>query len=315
MTKPTLLALTSLFPQQMDELEQHFDVVRLYKENNPETKLNEVKDDVTAVIATMNNPVRESLINALPNLEIISLCSVGFDNVELQAAKAQGVVVTNTPDLVTDDTADTAMALILAVSRRIVEADAFVRIGRWENRGKLPHGRSLTGKKVGIVGLGRIGQAIAKRCEAFGMDIAYHGRKKKEDVQYPFYSDVNELARVSDYLVLSCPGGEETRHMIGKGVFESLGEHSFLINVSRGSVVDEKALVQALQAHKIAGAGLDVFENEPVVPDELKTMDNVVMLPHIGTATVETRTAMGDLVVKNLLAHIDGKDVLTPVQL
>lgn len=313
MTKPTLLALTSLQAKHMDQLEQEYNIVRLYKQTNPEGKLSEIKDDVTAILATMGNLVGHNLIEALPNLGCIACYSVGYDNIDMETAKKHNITVTNTPDLVTDDTADTAIALMLAISRRVSEADAFVRVGKWENRSIFPKGRKVTGKKVGIVGLGRIGKAIARRCSAFDMHIAYHGRNEQNDVDYKYYADLKQMAEDVDYLILSCPGGEATKHIINYDILSALGEDGFLINVARGSVVNELDLVQALHNGLIAGAGLDVFENEPQVPVELKTLDNVVLLPHIGTATIETRNEMADLVVKNLLAFVHNKPVLTPI--
>jgi hydroxypyruvate reductase len=313
MTKPTLLALTSLQSEYMQQLETQYNIIRLYKETNPEGKLSEIKNDVTAILATMGNMVGSNLIEALPNLGCISCYSVGYDNVDINCAKDKDIIVTNTPDLVTDDTADTAIALMLAISRRISEGDAFIRVGKWENRNPFPKGRKVTGKKVGIVGLGRIGKAIARRCSAFDMHIAYHGRNKQTDVDYKYYGDLSEMAANVDYLILSCPGGEKTKYIVNQEIFMALGHNGFLVNVARGSVVNELDLVQALYNKTIAGAGLDVFENEPNVPDELKTLDNVVLLPHIGTATVETRNDMAELVVKNLLAYATGKAVLTPV--
>lgn len=313
MTKPTILAFMPLLQEQMDRMDDHFNVVKLYKEPNPEEVLQAVKDEVRGIVAMMNNSIRENIISALPNLEIISLFSVGYDNVDMDAARARNIIVTNAPDIVTADTADTALALLLAVSRRIVEMDAFVRVGRWQNAVRVPLGNSMTGKKAGIVGLGRIGQAIAKRLSGFDVDIAYYGRNKKSEFSYKYYDDLAAMAADVDYLVLSCPGGQATRHIINRDVLAALGDKGFLINVARGSVVDENALIEALHNNIIAGAALDVYENEPEVPQELKSMDNVVLLPHIGTATVETRGAMGDLVVDNLLAHFDGKPVLTPI--
>ena len=313
MTKPTLLALTSLQSSSMDELSKKYEIVRLYKETNPEGKLNEVKNDVTAILATMGNMVGCNLIEALPNLGCISCYSVGYDNVDIECANKNDIIVTNTPDLVTDDTADTAIALMLAVSKRLAEADAFIRFGKWENRNRFPMGRKVTGKKVGIVGLGRIGKAIARRCAAFDMHVAYHGRTEQSDVDYKYYDDLTTMAAEVDYIILSCPGGASTKHIINHSVLTALGSDGFLINVARGSVVNEVDLVRALHDGVIAGAALDVYENEPVVPTELKTLDNVVLLPHIGTATVETRGDMAELVVKNLLAFADQKPVLTPV--
>jgi lactate dehydrogenase-like 2-hydroxyacid dehydrogenase len=313
MTKPTLLALTSIMPDQMDELIEKCNVIELYKESNPEAKLNEVKDSVQGILATMRNPVRENLMAACPGLEIVSCYSVGTDNVDVAYANANDIIVTNTPDLVTEDTADTALSLLLNVSRRYVEADAFVRVGKWGSGKAFPKGVSPTGKKVGIVGLGRIGKAIARRCSALDMHIHYYGRNKQDDVDYQYFDDLIQMAYEVDYLVLAVPGGENTKHMVNRNVLSALGPKGFLINVARGTVVDELALVEALHNKVIAGAGCDVFENEPHVPDELKTLDNVVLYPHVGASTHETLTKMSELVVQNILLHFDGKPVLTPV--
>lgn len=314
MTKPTLLALCGLFSDQMERLEHEFEVVRLYKEPDPEVTLNAVKDNVTAIVATMGNQVQANLINALPNLEIICLKSVGYDNVDLQAAKDQDIIVTNCPGLVTADTADTAMGLLLNLSRRYVELDAYVRVGHWQKSGTQPLSTSLTGKKVGIAGLGRIGQAIARRCEAFDMNVSYFGRHEKTEFSYPYYSDLVRMAEDVDYLIMVVPGGDETRNMVDMEVLNALGENGYLINVARGSVVDEETLVYALKNGIIKGAGLDVYTDEPNVPNDLKTMDNVVLFPHVGANTYETIRAMGELIIENLLAHKDGNKVKTPVQ-
>ncbi len=315
MTKPALLALTNLFPNQMELLDNKYNVIHLYKEPDPEAVLGQVKDDVKIILATMNNPVRQNLIDACPNLEIITCKSVGFDNVDVAYAQSKNIIVTNCPDLVTDDTADTAMGLLINVSRRYVELDAYTRVGRWQNGAKKPLSRSLTGKKVGIIGLGRIGQAIAKRCEAFGLEISYFGRTEKIKFPYTYYDDLEIMASDVDYLVAVVPGGEETKHIVNANIFNALGKDGYFINVSRGSVVDESALVEALTTHRIAGAGLDVYADEPNVPDELKTMDNVVLLPHVGANTYETLEKMGDLIIENLSLHFDGKPVKTPVQI
>lgn len=312
MSKHTILALTGLMPPEMARLEAKYNVIKLYKEQNPEAALQAVKDQVEAIISTMNTPVRATLINALPNLKLIANHAVGFDNVEVAAAKAAGVAVTNTPDVVTDDTADIALALVLAVSRRVVEADMFVRVGKWLERG-MPLGTTPKGKTAGIVGLGRIGKAIAKRLEALDMKIVYHGRTPKADTRYTYYKSLEAMAQDSDFLVVSCVGGDDTRGLINASVLKALGEKGFLINVARGSVVDEAALVESLQQKIIAGAGLDVFTNEPKVPEALLGMDNVVLLPHIGTATVETRTIMSEIVMANVDALFSGKPLLTPV--
>lgn len=311
--KKTLLLMGGfLLLAEMDILEEKFDVIRLWKEKDPEKLLQDRKNDIVAISSVHYVPVSRSLIEALPNLEIIAQFAVGTDNIDLAAAKERGITVTNTPDVLTADTADTALSLLLAVSRRICEADLFVRIGKWMN-GSMPLGNSLTGKTAGIVGMGRIGQAIAMRCEAFGMKIIYHGPRKKDDISYPYEPDLQKLAEISDYLILACPGGAATHHLVHAPILDALGPNGFLINISRGTVVKEEDLVTALVEKKIAGAGLDVFTHEPNVPDALIKLDNVVLLPHIGSATVETRGAMGQLVVKNLLAHFNGDPLLTPV--
>jgi len=313
MTKPTILMLCDIDSDLLEKINDKFELIKLFKENDPETILNDVKDRVRGIIATMRNPVRANLIEACPNLEIISLAAVGYDNVDLQCAKKNNVIVTNTPDVVTNDTADTAMGLLLNLTRRYTEGDAFVRAGQWEAGARKPIGITLQGKKLGILGLGRIGKNIAKKCEAFGLDISYCGRNK-QDVAYDYYSDLTDMARDVDILLLACPGGEKTKHIVNKEIFQALGTDSYLINVARGSVVDEVALVDALQNNTIAGAGLDVFESEPHTSDELKVMDNVVLFPHMGAATKETFYNIDALLVENLSLHFDGKAVKTPVK-
>lgn len=311
--KRALLVMGNQIPEkQMETLEQHFDVIRLWRERDPDALLRARKNDIVAIASVYFMPVSRTLIEALPNLEIIAQFAVGYDNIDIAAAKERGIRVTNTPDVLTDDTADTALALLLAVSRRVCEGDMYVRVGKWLN-GAMPLGRSLKGKTAGIVGMGRIGQAIAARCAAFGMKIVYQGPRKKDDMPYTYEPDLKKLAEVSDYLILACPGGDDTRHMVHEPILEALGPDGFLINISRGSVVHEEDLVKALLGKKIAGAGLDVYAREPHVPEELVKMDNVVLLPHVGSATVETRAVMGELVIENLLAHFAGNPLLTAV--
>lgn len=311
--KRALLLLTNLIlPAEMAALETEFEILPLAREKDPDALLHARRNDIVAIASSTTMPVSRTLIEALPNLEIIAQFAVGVDNIDLQAAKERGIAVTNTPDVLTDDTADTALSLLLAVSRRICEGDMYVRVGKWLN-GPMPLGNSLKNKTAGIVGMGRIGQAIASRCEAFGMKIIYQGPRKKADIAYGYEPDVEKLAEVSDYLILSCPGGAATHHLVHAPVLKALGPKGFLINVSRGSVVKEEDLISALTNKEIAGAGMDVFANEPHVPEAFLKMDNVVLLPHIGSATVETRAVMGQLVVKNLLAHFHGDPLLTPV--
>ncbi len=312
--KKTILALKPLLSDEMSILEDSFHVIRLWSSLEPEEDIKRHALDIVGVLSTYDSGgVSERLMRALPNLEIIAQFGVGYDNIDLKAAKAQGIVVTNTPDVLTDDTADVAMFLMLNVARRAVEADMFVRVGRWQS-GAMPLSTSVSGKNVGIVGLGQIGQAIARRAEAFNTRILYHSRSRK-DVDYEYFENLLDMAKQSDFLILACAGGEETRHLINLDVLKALGSKGYLINIARGSVVNEEDLLIALRNRDIAGAGLDVFADEPNVPEAMLTMDNVVLSPHVGSATVETRSKMGHLVINNFLAHFDGKALLTPVVL
>lgn len=256
--------------------------------------------------------VDDALMAKLPNLEIISNFGVGYDSVDAAAAARHGVVVTNTPDVLNEEVADLTLGLLLATVREIPKADRFVRAGRWVGEG-FPLGPTLRGKTVGILGMGRIGKAIARRLEAFGVGIVYHTRRPQADLPYAHYPDLIAMARDVDVLVVIVPGGSETFHMVNAAVLEALGPEGILINVARGSVVDEPALLAALQNGTIRSAGLDVFENEPRVPEAFFALDNVVLLPHVGSASHHTRNAMGQLVVDNLLSWFDGKGPLTPV--
>jgi lactate dehydrogenase-like 2-hydroxyacid dehydrogenase len=297
----------------MDALAAEYKVHKLWQAEDPEARLSEIKDDISALVSTAFSGVSAKLIRALPNLEIISHFGVGYDSIDVKAAKERGIVVTNTPDVLTDDTADMGMALTLAVHRRIVEGDMYVRSGQWAKKGPLPLGRALRGRTMGIFGLGRIGRAVAARAEAFGMRIVYAGTAPKDGVDYPFYKTAHDLAAACDVLLLACAYNEQTHHAVDARVLKALGKTGVLVNIARGRVVDEAALVDALESGHIAGAGLDVFENEPDVPHALCRLDNVVLQPHQGSATRETRAAMADLVVKNLRLYFERAEVLTPV--
>jgi len=309
----TILALSSLLAPEMEKLESHFSVIRLWKEGDPDAAIRKYSDKIQAVLSTTNTPVSRRLIEALPNLEIIAQNAVGIDNIDMEAAQEKDITVVNTPDVLTDDTADIALALLLAVARRICEADMFVRVGKWQN-GPLPLGTSLAGKKVGIVGLGRIGRAIATRCEAFRMDVSYYGRAQKADISYRYYNDLAAMAADCDALILACAATPETENLVDYRIMQALGDRGIIINIARGAIVNQGDLLAALSNRIIAGAGLDVYINEPHVPESLFSMDNVVLLPHIGSATTETRTKMGQILVENLLAHFAGKPLLTPVK-
>ena len=250
-----------------------------------------------------------TLLEQLPKLEIISVFGVGYDGVPVAYCRQRGLKVTNTPDVLTDDVADVALGLILMTGRGFMRLNRFAHAGDWEKRGP-ELTTKLAGRKVGILGLGRIGKAIATRVAAMGMKVAYTGRKP-QNVAYEYVHDLKSLAATVDFLVVACPGGEETRNIVNAEVLAALGRKGTLINIARGSIVDEPALVAALKTGVIKGAGLDVFVNEPHIPQELMPMDNVVLLPHVGSATRETRQAMGDLCKANLDAYFSGKGVLT----
>ena len=253
-----------------------------------------------------------SLMEQLPKLEIISSFGVGYDHVDAAEAARRGVVVTNTPDVLTGEVADLAMCLLIATLRQIPQVDRYLRAGKWP-AANYPLTASLRERKVGILGLGRIGKAIARRLDASDIAVEYHGRKPQADVPYRYHATLVELARSCDVLMVVASGGPETRHLVNAEVLEALGPDGVLINVGRGSVVDEAALIEALRNKTILSAGLDVFENEPQVPAELIAMEHVVLLPHVGSASVVTRRAMAQLVVDNLVAWFDGRGALTPV--
>ena len=266
---------------------------------------------IRGVVLSGGTAVSESLLERLPALEILAVFGVGYDGVPIEYCRRRGLRVTNTPDVLTDDVADLAVALVLMSSRRLGEAERYVRAGKWP-AGPFPLAHALRGKTAGILGLGRIGVAIAHRLAAHGLCLAYHGRRR-QPVPYDYCSSLVELAERSDFLIVACPGGDETRHVVDDRVLVALGPDGTLINIARGSVVDEAALVRALETGGIRGAGLDVYEHEPQVPAELLASSRVVMLPHVGSATHETRAAMAGLVVENLAAYFAGRPLPTPV--
>lgn len=311
MSKPDVLAVARLHPLFRQALDTLYTVHDRTHELDP-AAFDALAPRIVAVAASGESSVPGALLQRLPAARVVSVFGVGYDGVDVPAAIERGVPVTHTPGVLSEDVADLAMALMLAVARRIAEADRFVRDGRWP-QGPLALGRKVSGARLGIVGMGRIGQAIAQRAQAFGMTIAYTARTAKADLPFAFVGSPVDLARQSDFLVAITPGGAGTRHLINAEVLAALGPQGFLINVARGSVVDEAALIDALRAGTIAGAGLDVFANEPHVPDELKQMPQVVLSPHTASATAQTRQAMADLAFANLKAGVDGQPLVTPV--
>lgn len=268
---------------------------------------------VRAVVTGGSEGIDAATIDALPDLGLIAVCAVGYDKVDVAHAKARGVAVTNTPDVLTDDTADMAIALMFAVFRRVPQYDRYVRAGEWAAKGAPPLARRLTGRRIGILGLGRIGSAIAKRCAPFASEIAYHSRRPVAGAPYRYAADARALAASADVLVIAVAGGAESAKLVDAAVLDALGPEGALINIARGSVVDEAALVAALAEGRLGAAGLDVFAHEPQVPEALRAMDNVVLAPHQGSATIETRRAMADLVIANVDAFFAGEPLKTPL--
>ena len=312
LSRPHILTVAKLAPSLMESLNAAFVVHdRLHESDLAEFA--KVAPEIRGIAGSGESRVPRALMDQLPALEIVSIMGVGYDGVDIAAALERRVPVTHTPGVLNDEVADLAIGLMLSVARRIPQADQYVRTGRWSKEGAMPLTRKVSGARLGIVGLGRIGQAIASRAEAFGMSIAYTGRSAKPGLSYSFYPTAQALAAQVDFLVVITPGGAGTRHLINADVLKALGPKGYLINVARGSVVDEAALIDALQKGVIAGAGLDVFEKEPHAPEALWSMDNVVLTPHIASATWQTRQAMADLAASNLRAHFEGQPLLSPV--
>lgn len=309
-----VLSVSRLSPLWAPQLAATYTVHDRLQDTDP-AALAVIAPQIRAIAASGESKVPASLIAQLPALEIISVMGVGYDGVDVQAAKARGIPVTHTPNVLNDDVADLALGLMLSASRQLPQADRYVREGQWPLKGAMPLARKMSGARLGIVGLGRIGQAIATRAAAFNMSIAYTSRSAKPGVTYRYVPTARELAAESDFLVIITPGGDGTRKMINAEVLAALGKgrgEGILVNVARGSVVDEAALIDALERGVIAGAGLDVFEAEPQVPERLRALPHVVLAPHIGSATAATRQAMADLAHGNLAAHFAGRPLLSP---
>lgn len=310
--KPEILLVGPMMPQHMEALEKAYVVHRYWETQDKPGFLRQIGAGVRGIATNGSQGAPSEMMTALPCLEVISVNGVGVDKVDLAQAKRRSIPIGVTLNVLTDDVADLAVGLLLDVSRRISYYDRFVREGRWAGGGELGLTRKASGKKVGIVGLGRIGKAVAKRLAAMDMQISCTDLSADPSLPYRFVADLVQLAKDNDYLVVTAAGGEGTRKLINKEVLEALGPEGFLINVARGSIVDEEALVEALQNRKIAGAGLDVFADEPRPLDALLSLNNVVLQPHMASATIETRSAMGDLVLGNLEAHFAGRPLLTP---
>jgi lactate dehydrogenase-like 2-hydroxyacid dehydrogenase len=293
--------------------EERFELLRLWEAADPDALLAERGADVRGLAVGGHRRIDATLFDQLPNLQIVANFGVGYDSVDVDAASERGVIVTNTPGVLDDEVADTALALLLMTVRELGQAERYLRAGRWAAEGPYPLTElTVAGRKLGILGLGRIGEAIARRAEPFGMAVGYHNRSEK-DVPYRYYPSLLEMARDVDTLMVGVPGNAATRHLVDAEVLEALGRDGVLVNIGRGTVVDEAALIGALKTRTIRAAGLDVYEDEPNVPQELIDLDNAVLLPHVGSASKPTRRAMGQLVVDNLTSWFDEGRALTPV--
>jgi hydroxypyruvate reductase len=311
LSKSEILAIQGVHPFYLKALEAEH-VVHISPHLGDAKAFEQLAPKIRGIAAGGESKVPGSLISQLPALKVISVFGVGYDGIDTQTAIEKGVGVSHTPDVLTDDVADLAIGLLISVCRGITVADQHVRQGAWP-KGLLPLAKKVSGSRLGIVGLGRIGKAIARRAAAFDMTISYTARSPKGDVPYTFYPSAEKLAEQVDFLIVITPGGAATQHLINAQVLKALGPQGYLINVARGSVVDQEALIEALTHGTIAGAGLDVFANEPHVPEALWAMKNVVLTPHIASGTVQTRQAMADLAFANMQAGLAGKPLLTPV--
>lgn len=313
-SKPVVLVLGKPTAFVSGLIENAFTLHKLWEAADSGALLREVGPRVRGVIAGFggHGAFGGEQLAHLPNLEIVASHGVGYDHIDAKFLGGRKVVVTNTPDVLTDEVADLAIGLLLATIRELPQADRYLRAGSWL-KGAYPLTTSLRTRRIGIVGLGRIGKAVAHRLEAFGAPIAYHGRSRQADVAYRYYPSLVDMAQDVDTLVSVAPGGASTHHIVNAAVLKALGPEGIVVNVGRGSVVDEQALIAALKSKTIMSAGLDVFEDEPRVPPELIAMDHIVLLPHVGSASHHTRQGMGQMVVDNLTSWFAGKGPISPV--
>ncbi|WP_343079065.1 2-hydroxyacid dehydrogenase [Ostreiculturibacter nitratireducens] len=313
MTRPDLIAVGSYFDWDIERMEAEYTLHSVKTPDEIGGLPEGVRSAARALAFKGHTPVNGAHMDFLPNLGIIANYGVGFDAIDIAAATERGIKVTNTPDVLNDDVADLAVAMILAQSRRIVQGSEWVRSGNWAGKGDFALNRKVSGAKAGIVGLGRIGREIADRLAAFKMEIHYHSRGEKETPGWTFHADPVSLAKAVDYLVVALVGGKETQNYVSAEVIRALGPNGVVVNISRGTTIDEAALLDALEKGEIAGAGLDVFLNEPDIDPRFLALDNVVLQPHQGSGTVATRKAMGQLQCNNIAAFLAGRDLLTPV--
>jgi len=312
MNASPILLMAPLHAPTQRELESRWTVHRFWESKDRDALLGSLAGDCRVVVTTGGRGIDAATMSRLPKLALVSCFGVGVDAIDLGHCRGRGIAVTNTPDVLTEDVADVALALLLASVRRIPQGDRFVREGRWL-QGAMPLTRSLQGCKIGVVGLGRIGAAIARRCEAFNTTIGWHGPRAKPSIAWQYFPDLVEMARWADVVIAACPGGEQTHRIVSRAVLQALGPDGVFVNIARGSVVDQPAMIELLGNGQLGAAGLDVFDDETKVPASLIAMDNVVLMPHVGSATDPTRTAMGRLVLDNVEAFAQGRSLLTPV--
>lgn len=313
MTKPEILMTGRMLPVVRQQLDERFTLHCAWEAPDPDELLDHLGERIRGVAAGGGLAVDRVFLDRLPNLEIVSSFGVGYDCIDAAYAGMRGVVVTNTPDVLTEEVADTAFGLLLMTVRELAAAERYLRAGKWVE-GPYPLTRgSVAGRTMGILGLGRIGKAIARRAEACGFEVVYHGRHRQPGVTYRYYASLLEMAEAVDTLMVVVPGGAATRHLVDGEVLNALGSEGIVINIGRGSAVDQQALLTALRDGTLLSAGLDVYEDEPDVPAELMAMEHVVLLPHVGSASIRTRDAMGQLVVDNLASWFDGNGPLSPV--
>ncbi len=313
------ILVTNDFPKVgIDLLSEKFEVK--YNSSGIQMTKQEMLDEFPkydAIVSSLVDNIDEEILNSCSNVKVISNYAVGYNNIDINSAKKNGIIITNTPDILSDTTAETAWALLFSVARQVVKADKFIRDGKWKGHlGSEFLGRDIYNKTVGIIGAGSIGRRFAEKTRGYNMNILYHNRNRDLEFEKQYnsrYVTKEELMKESDFISLHMPLTDETYHMIGEKELALMKETAILINTARGSVVDQEALIKALQQNKIYGAGLDVFEDEPNVPKELIELDNVVMLPHIGSSTTETRNKMAELVAHNIINILEGKDPITPV--
>jgi len=311
--KPDILYFGHFPDATVAELNRRYHVHHWLNLPRPEDIPADVAARVRGVATEANRGLSRAILDRLPKLEAVSVFGVGLDLVDVKAIQARGIALGNTPDIIGPEVADLAIGLMLASARQIIFADHYARSGEWARKGPVPFGRSVGNKTCGVIGLGGIGRAIADRASAFRMRVLYNATREKKDVPYTYVGDVVELARQSDYLMVACKGGPQTRHLVSRAVIEALGPQGTLINVARGSVVDEEALIDALAHGRLGWAALDVFEKEPDFDQRLTAFPNVILQPHHGTAALETRLAMGELMIDNLAAGLEKRPLRTPV--